>query len=195
MAQAAYPKTRGIALSAVFASLLSISAQVSIPITPISPVPITLQVFIVYLAATIVGPRYGAVSCLLYLAIGAVGIPVFAGATGGVQVLAGPNGGYLFSFPLAVFVGGILSRRSRRGRSDVVRVSIAVAATLVIIYAVGVAWLSEVYLHGNFGDGILLGAIPFVPFDVVKGAVAIPISSRIRGSNLALPVGPNDMDG
>lgn len=182
MARAAYPRTKGIALSAVFAALLSISAQVSIPITPITPVPITLQVFVVYLAAMTIGPRYGTVACLLYLLMGTVGLPVFAGATEGLQVLAGPNGGYLFSFPLAVFLGGLLSRRV-----DAVRLSLAVAVMLATIYAVGVVWLSEVYLHGNLEDGVLLGAVPFVPLDVVKGVVAVPIASRIRRSNLGLP--------
>ena len=190
MAQIQYPKTRGIALSGVFAALLSVSAQVSIPITPISPVPITLQVLVVFLTATIIGPKYGAISCLLYLLMGATGLPVFAGATGGVQVLAGPNGGYLFSFPAAVFIGGFLCRGSKPGRFNMVRISFAFAVMLVVIYAVGVAWLSEVYLHGNFGDGILLGAIPFIPLDIAKGVLAVPIASRIKRSNLVLPSSP-----
>jgi len=187
MERVAYPKTKGIALSAVFAALLSISAQVSIPITAISPVPITLQVFVVYLIAIVIGPRYGAFSCLIYLLMGAVGVPVFAGLTSGVGVLAGPNGGYLFSFPAAVFLGGLLSRGFKAGRSGIVRLSLAVAAMLVVIYMVGVSWLSEVYLHGNFGEGVLLGAVPFVPLDIAKAVLVVPIALRIKGSNLALP--------
>jgi biotin transport system substrate-specific component len=184
-----YPRSKGLALVGVFASILAVSALVSIPITPITPVPITLQVLAVFLIAVLLGPRYGALSCLLYLALGAIGLPVFSGAESGIGQLIGPTGGYLVSFPLAVFAGGLLAKDTGSSRrSELIRISSAMAVTLTIVYAVGVLWLSVLYLHGDVYEGVILGAAPFLPFDILKAVVAIPISLRVRGAGLGLPV-------
>lgn len=189
MADATYPKSKGLALVAVFTSILAFCALISIPITPISPVPITLQVFAVYLIVTLLGPRYGTYTCLLYLFIGAVGLPVFSGGDSGIGQIIGPSGGYLISFPVAALLGGYLSKGTGTSRrSELLRVSLANALSLAIIYTIGVLWLSLVYLHGNVYDGVLLGAVPFIPFDILKAIVAIPVSLRIRGAGLNLPV-------
>src|SRR5229473_5758727 len=95
-----YSKSRGIALAATFAALISVTSPVRIPLEPITQVPITLQVFIVYLAGALLGARYGALSMLIYLALGGVGLPVFAGLSSGTATLLGPTGGYLFAFPI-----------------------------------------------------------------------------------------------
>jgi len=183
-----YPKSRGLALSAVFASLLAVSALISIPLGAISPVPITLQVLIVYLIAMILGPSYGALSCLLYLLLGLAGFPVFAGGTSGIQHLVGPTGGYLFSFPLAVFVGGFLSRGSRgSNRSNLICFSIAAGVMLLIIYGIGMAWLSVEYLNGNLYEGFISGVVPFIAFDILKAVIAVPIAFRVRRAGLYLP--------
>lgn len=183
-----YPRSRGLAIAATFAALISVSALVSIPITPITPVPITLQVLAIYLTTTILGPVYGGLACLIYLAIGAAGLPVYAGASSGVPVLLGPTGGYLFSYPVAAFLGGLVSRKraaSRKG--DFVRVSIACGAALVVIYAMGVIWLG-VYLHVDLTKALLLGAVPFIPVDIAKAIVAVPVALRVRWTRVSLPV-------
>ncbi len=183
-----YPRSRGLAISATFAALISVSALVSIPITPITPVPITLQVLAIYLTTTILGPVYGALACGIYLIIGAMGLPVYAGAGSGVSVLLGPTGGYLFSYPIAAFLGGLVSRRRSKSRkSDMVRVSVASAVALIVIYAMGVAWLGA-YLRIDLYKALLLGAIPFIPVDVAKAIVAIPIALRVRWTRVSLPV-------
>jgi biotin transport system substrate-specific component len=182
-----YPRSRGLAISATFAALISLSAIVSIPI-PYSPVPITLQVLAIYLTTTLLGPVYGALACLIYLVIGAAGLPVYAGANSGVSILLGPTGGYLFSYPIAALLGGLVSRRrSNSRRSDIVRVSIASAVALVVIYAMGVVWLGA-YLRTDLFKAVLLGAVPFIPVDVAKAFVAIPIAVRIRRARVSLPV-------
>lgn len=189
MAGATYPKSKGLALVAVFTSILIVCALISIPIAPISPVPITLQVFAIYLVLSLLGPRYGAYTCLLYLFLGAVGLPVFSGGDAGIGQIIGPSGGYLISFPAAAFIGGYLARGKGASRkSELLRVSLASAVALAIIYTIGVLWLSIVYLHGDVYEGVILGALPFVPFDVLKAIVAIPISLRVRGAGLGLPV-------
>src|SRR5215213_2870512 len=95
-----------------FAVTLALASQVAVPI-PGTPVPITLQPLVVVLAGMWLGPAAGATSMLLYLTAGALGLPVFSpfGAPGIARFL-GPTGGYLFAYPVAAFVAGVLARRS-----------------------------------------------------------------------------------
>ena len=183
-----YPRSRGIALSATFAALISVASPVSIPLGPITQVPITLQVFFVYLAGALLGARYGALSMLIYLVLGAVGLPVFAGLSLGTAALLGPTGGYLFAFPIASLLGGYVARRrpSTRG-GDTIRVSLSFLLSLLVVYAIGVVWLSN-YFHLSLLNGVISGAVPFIPLDLLEAAVAVPIAVRLRWSTLQLPV-------
>ena len=183
-----YPRSRGIALAATLAALISVASPINIPLDPITPVPITLQVFFVYLAGALLGARYGALSMVIYLVLGAVGIPVFSGPSSGPAVLFGFSGGYLFAFPVASLLGGYVARRrpaTRRG--DTIRVSLSALLSLLVIYVIGVVWLSY-YLGLVLLDGVLAGAVPFIPLDLLKAVVAVPIAVRLRWSTLQLPV-------
>src|SRR3989449_5597105 len=183
-----YPRSRGIALSATFAALISVASPVSIPLGPITQVPITLQVFFVYLAGALLGARYGALSMVIFLVLGAVGLPVFAGPSFGAAVLLGPTGGYLFAFPIATLLGGyVASRRPATRGGDTIRVSLSALLSLLVIYVIGVLWLSY-YLGLSLLNGVLLGAVPFIPVDLLKAVVAVPIAVRLRWSTLQLPV-------
>ena len=182
-----YPRSRGIALAATFAALISVVSPISIPLGPNFP-PITLQVFMVYLASALLGPWYGALSMVIYLVLGAVGLPVFAGLSGGTAVLVGFTGGYLFAFAISTLVGGLVGgRRSATRKGDTLRVSLASLVALTIIYGIGVVWLST-YLGLSLVQGFSLGAAPFIPFDLLKAVVAVPIAVRLRWSTLQLPV-------
>ena len=183
-----YPRSRGIALAATFAALISLTSPVRIPLDPITQVPITLQVFVVYLAAALLGARYGTFSMVIYLVLGAVGLPVFAGPSFGTAVLLGPTGGYLFAFPIATLLGGYVARRRPATRGgDTIRVSLSALLSLLVIYVIGVLWLSY-YLGLSLLNGVLLGAVPFIPVDLLKAVVAVPIAVRLRWSTLQLPV-------
>lgn len=187
-----YPRTRGIALSASFAVLLSISSIVNIPLDFITPVPITLQVLFVLLTMAILGPVYGTLTCVLYLVLGAVGLPVYAGATSGLPVLLGPNGGYLFSFPVATLVGGMIcSLRSANRSLDSIRIMGASLVAIAIIYSIGIIWLSD-YLHISLWTGLVLGGLPFIPFDLLKLLVAAQVSLQVRRSVNSLPIRHRD---
>ena len=183
-----YSRSRGIALAATFAALISVASPISIPLGPITQVPITLQVFVVYLAGALLGARYGTLSMVIYLVLGAVGLPVFAGLSSGTAVLLGPTGGYLFAFPIASLLGGYVARRRPATRGgDTIRVSLSALLSLFVIYVIGVGWLSY-YLGISLLDGVLFGAVPFIPFDLLKAVVAVPIAVRLRWSTLQLPV-------
>ena len=182
-----YPRTKGLALSASFAVLLGIFSLVSIPL-PFDLVPITLQVLGVFLIASLLGPYYGTLSCLIYLMFGAVGVPVFHGGTSGIPIILGPTGGYLVSFPIATLVGGSVSFTvSRERKLELLRVAAGFALSLLVIYTLGTLWLME-YLHLTLLQALLLGTVPFIGFDIVKAIVAAPIAVRLRSTGLDLPV-------
>ncbi len=153
-------------LVAVGGLLVAGFAQVRIPI-PFSPVPITGQTFAVLLVGAALGSRRGAASLLLYLAVGSGGLPVFAGGAAGAARLLGPTGGYLLGFVPAAYVIGILAERGydRRWTS-------ALPVFLIghlIIYAAGVAWLSQFV---GLAQAVLTGVVPFILLDAVKALLA-----------------------
>lgn len=119
---------------------------------------------------------------------GAIGLPVFHGGTFGLPILLGPTGGFLFSFPIAAFVGGTISRTTwKNPRLDAVRVIADFGVSLVIIYLLGTFWLME-YLHLSLENAFLLGTVPFIGFDVLKAIIATPIAVRLRATRMDLPV-------
>src|SRR3989339_566072 len=102
-----------LVFAALFAALLAAVAWFKIPL-PFTPVPITLQTLVVLLSGAVLGPYYGALSMILYVAVGALGLPVFAGGGSGIGALLGPTGGYLFSYFIAAFfIGKIVEMRKK----------------------------------------------------------------------------------
>ena len=174
------------ALVATFAALLAVCSLLALSFGAV-PVPVTLQTFAVLLAGAVLGPRLGPLAVLLHLVVGLVGLPVLAGAKGGLAVLAGPSAGYLLAFPLAALVTGVIVVALRRRGAALVAVTLlaGIAGTLVI-YAVGVpvmAWRAGMPLEAAVAFNNL-----FVPFDLVKVAlVAITAPAVHRAFPDVLP--------
>ncbi|HEC79692.1 MAG TPA: biotin transporter BioY [Firmicutes bacterium] len=154
-----------------FTSLLSLSALIRIPL-PFTPVPFTLQVFIVALSVLYLG-RLSAVSTALYLLVGAIGIPVFSGGTGGLAHLAGPTGGYLYGFVVGAFIGGLISERG-----GIIYKTLSLIIALLIIYLCGCFHLILIY-RAVLKTAITLGAVPFIVADLVKIAMSLGIYRTI----------------
>lgn len=157
---------------ALMAAVTAVAAQIAIPL-PFSPVPFTLQVLAVVLSGLLLGPRHGALALAIYVLVGAVGAPVFAGFKGGFGIIAGPTGGYLLSYPVAAAVAGFAAHaavHSVRRRALMVSFLWGVAA-LAVIYAIGAAWLS-VAAGLPVPVAVAQGVLPFVVFDLVKVALA-----------------------
>jgi biotin transport system substrate-specific component len=172
--------SRVVAMGIVgFAAALALASQVAVPI-PGTPVPITLQPLVVVLAGMWLGPVAGAASMILYLAVGAVGVPVFSpfGAPGIARFL-GPTGGYLFAYPVAAFVAGALTRRST---TLLGRWVAALAGTTVLLLG-GLAQLAVI--TGSLTQALPLAIHPFVPLDAVKALVAALLVPK---STLRAPV-------
>jgi biotin transport system substrate-specific component len=165
--------TRTTALGVVgFAVALAAASQVAIPL-PGTPVPMTLQPLVVVLAGLWLGPVAGATSMALYLMAGSAGLPVFApmGAPGFARLL-GPTGGYLWAYPVAALVTGLLARRRRAFAFRV----LAAVAGVAVIHVGGFLQLS--LLTGSAERAIALGATPFLPLDVLKVLAAAALSSK-----------------
>ncbi|CEG27484.1 biotin transporter BioY [Bacillus sp. B-jedd] len=166
-------KLRRMILAALFAAITGILAQMTIPL-PL--VPITGQTLAIGLAATILGARYGTLSILLYLALGAVGVPVFAEMKSGVSVLFGPTGGYLVGFiPTAFIIGWYLEKTSFTFKQAMIANTIGMIVTLTI----GTAWLKV--SAGLPWTGALKGGFyPFIPVGIIKAALAASIGIGVR---------------
>lgn len=179
------PTTTDLAFIAVFAALIAVLSVV--PGIPIGPVPITLQTLGVALAGLVLGPWRGFGATMLYLVVGFAGLPVFAGGTGGLGVLAKPSIGYLLSFPIAAAVAGLLAVRlapaGRRLRFLWLFVS-GFAASILIIHPAGILGLMTI-LHVDLPAAIAID-LPFWPGDVVKNVVAAGIALAVHRAFPAL---------
>jgi biotin transport system substrate-specific component len=156
--------------------IVAVSAQVSVPV-PLSPVPMTLQPLAVLVVGGLLGPAAGAAALVLYLALGMLGLPVFAGGSAGFVHVIGPTGGYLLAFPAAAAVAGLAA-----ARSGVVRTLLFCALGMVVIHLGGVAQLAV--LGGDPAMAFRVGFVPFFTGDLLKiglaAAVILGAGPKIR---------------
>ncbi|MDP9020555.1 MAG: biotin transporter BioY [Actinomycetota bacterium] len=176
------PRTRArtVALVVGFALLTAAAAQVTIPL-PWTPVPVTGQTFAVLLAGATLGWRAGGASQVLYVALGAVGLPFYADGAGGWQAATGATGGYLVGFVVAAALVGLLAER-RQDRAVLTSIPAMLAGTAVI-YLFGVTWLGAV-LDADATTALTKGLLPFVVGDAVKllaAGLLLPAAWRVAG--------------
>lgn len=162
---------------AVGAALTAVCSWISIP----STVPFTLQTFAVFCVLSLLGGKRGTVSIVIYILLGAVGMPVFAGFTGGIGILLGTTGGYIIGFILM----GLLFWLAEHlfGNALPVRI-VSMLAGLLVCYAFGTGWFLWVYARqsGAIGIGTALSwcVLPFILPDLAKMALAVGIASRVK---------------
>lgn len=172
--------TTDLALIAAFAALIAVCAI--LPAISIGGlVPITLQTFGVLLAGAVLGARRGFLAVLLYLAVGAIGLPVFAQFASGIAPFAGPTVGYLVAFPIAALVTGWIIERLPRNRLATSLPLFGVAgtvATLLVMYPLGVlglAWRAEM----DLGAAALFG-LTFIPGDLIKVLLVALVATAVH---------------
>ncbi|WP_318505936.1 biotin transporter BioY [Bacillus sp. T3] len=166
-------KLRMMIVTALFAAIIGVMAQITIPL-PL--VPITGQTLAIGLAATILGSRYGTLSVILYLIIGSAGVPVFAEFSGGVSKLIGPTGGYLVGFlPTAFLIGWFMEKTAYNFKNAVIANSIGMLVTL----AFGTAWL-KVAAELSWPAAFAGGFTPFIIVGLIKAALASWIGVLVR---------------
>lgn len=163
---------------AIFSALTAILAQISIPL-PFTPVPITFQILAVYISSIILGSKLGTLSQIIYVLLGAVGIPVFANFSGGLHSIVGPTGGYIISYPIIAFIIGKLSEKEL----PFVTTILGLLFSLLVCYSMGVLQLSFV-TKITIQKAVAAGALPFIPLDIVKIIIAYLIGIKVRVSLL-----------
>jgi len=160
-----------------FTIATALSAHVRIPL-PFTPVPVTLQTFFVLLAGIVLGPGLAALSMGLYLALGAIGMPVYMGGAFGIAYLSGITAGYLLAFPPAAYLAGMFCGRELSRK----RAYVALVAAGILIMAAGTSWMALLTETGLW-QASLLGFWPFVLGDIVKTIAAVEIGLRIGRRN------------
>jgi biotin transport system substrate-specific component len=162
---------RNMILAALFAALLAISGQIAIPI---GPVPITLQTMMVLLVGAILGSRWGTISVFVWILLAAVGAPVLSGGTGGIGILFGPTGGYIFGFLITAFLVGLTIERLGRNKQVAwwQLLLVFLIGSVVIINVIGFPWFLFVS-HLPFSMDIFNKVfVVFLPGDIVKVVLA-----------------------
>lgn len=170
-------RTKQMVLIALMTAVTCVLGPLSIPL-PFSPVPISLTNFAIFLAIFILGMKNGTISFIIYLLLGAVGVPVFSSFRGGLQVLAGPTGGYLIGFIfLALIMGFALDHFDRKLLPTIIGMIIG----MVVCYAFGTVWLAKL-LSLSFKEGLMMGVIPYLPGDAAKIIIAAIVGPKLYGA-------------
>jgi biotin transport system substrate-specific component len=164
---------QNLVLASLFAALTAVGAFIAIPI---GPVPIVLQNLFVMLMGLMLGPRWGLAGVAAYLLAGALGLPVFAGGTGGIGRFVGPTGGYLVGYLPSVAIIGWLAPR---GKPQWLFDALAVTAGTLVLYLCGISWL-KVVSGMTWGKTLMVGMIPFLPGDIAKMIAAVMMVGALR---------------
>ena len=170
-------KTRNMVLVSLFAALIAVCSWISIP----SAVPFTLQTMAVFLAVGLLGGKWGTVCVLVYILLGAVGLPVFAGFKGGIGALLGTTGGYILGFLFTALLMWAMEKWSRKNKWMLL---LSMVLGLLVCYLFGTVWFRTVYLRttGAVGWITVLGwcVFPFLIPDAIKIAVAFLLTLRLQ---------------
>ena len=166
--------TKNLVLTGVFAALTAVCAWITLPL-PFTPVPINLALLGVYLSACLLGSHFGLYSQLIYILLGAIGLPVFSGFSGGFAILVGPTGGYILGYAFAAFITGLLAGDC----TSVKRLIAAMVCGCAVCYAFGSLWYM---LQSGTGlvPTLLACVVPFLPGDALKIAAAVLLVRRLR---------------
>lgn len=171
-------KTKDLILTALFAALTAVGAFIKIPV---GPVPITLQIFFIVLSGILIGPYLGALSQLVYVILGLIGLPVFT-TGGGLSYIFNPTFGYLLGFIIApIIIGKIFNGTPK---TSFLHSLIGCFLGVLVIYIIGVPYMYMILrcvMHTDisFLKAIIVGFMVFIPGDIVKCAAASLLGIRI----------------
>ncbi len=167
-------KIKNLGRIALFSAVLAVCSWIVVPL----PVPFTMQTFAVFLAAAVLGGKGAAISVMVYIAIGVLGLPVFSGGRAGIGALFGATGGYITGFLPCAYIAGKLCEKTKK-RPFAMGLSMALG--LLCDYVIGAAWFFVVYLNGQgVWTAVSTGVVPFVATDVLKIVLACAISAKLQ---------------
>lgn len=166
-------KTRDLSICALFAAMTAVLAQISIPFP--GGVPLTLQLLSISLCGVVLGSKKGFISIVVYIILGAIGLPVFAGFSGGFQNIIGPTGGFLISFPIVAFIVGLVSEKT----DNMYLIFLSTVLGLAINYSIGTLVFTSV-TGSSIVVSLTVCVIPFIFTDLVKGILATVIGVKLK---------------
>lgn len=172
--------TKNLVLTGMFTAIICVLSQVQIPIQTI---PFSLGLLAVFLTGALLEPRYAFLAVLVYLLLGAVGVPVFANFKGGLQALTGPTGGYLMAYPFVALIISIFYNSFKKYK--LIALTSGMFFALLFCYAIGTAWFTLI-TDNSFIAALNICVFPFVLFDLVKIALSVSLSMVIRKTVLNL---------
>ncbi|MCL1824262.1 MAG: biotin transporter BioY [Oscillospiraceae bacterium] len=163
---------RDICFIGIFAAVIAVMAQISFP-TPFG-VPLTMQTFALMFAGIILGYKKGVTVALVYILLGALGVPVFAGFRGGFAVVSGTTGGFIMTFPLIAVAAGFGEKLKSK-----IGFILCLIAGLLLNYLGGLLWYSFV-MQCNLQTAFMACILPYLPMDPVKIAAAAVTGKQIK---------------
>lgn len=170
-----------LVLTGIFAAVVAVCSWISIPL-PFTQVPVNLAILGVLLAGGLLGSKYGALSLIIYILIGAVGVPVFAGFGAGLGTLAGPTGGYIVGYVLCAAVAGLgasSSAASKISKHPSLRLAAFMALGVAACYTFGTIWY-VLLMKTSLWVGLISCVFPFIPLDAIKIAGALFLVKRLH---------------
>ena len=176
-AKSSFITTKQLALAGVMTAVICILAPFAIP-TPFSPVPITLGTLMLYIAAYVLGMKLGTISCLIYLLLGAVGLPVFSGFSGGFAKVAGPTGGYMLGYIFLVVIAGFFIEHFS---GKLIFAILGLILGTAFCYLFGTIWLG-VQMNLSLPQALADGVIPYLPGDIIKIIIACLFGPKLRAA-------------
>ncbi len=180
-------KTLDLCLIALFTAVIAVVSQFNIPLP--GGVPMTLQTFIIPVAGIVLGSRRGFTSALIYVLLGAVGIPVFTGLTGGFGIIMGVTGGFIISFPFIALSAGLFDELavkfsgnksgSRRAFTYYAVVFLGIIIGNILNYGIGTVWYMAM-THNTLGAALAGCVIPFIPTTLIKNILVLILGPALK---------------
>lgn len=168
---------REIVLVGMFAAILAVISQISLPMP--TGVPITIQVFGIALVGAVLGARLGTIATLVYILLGAIGLPIFANFSGGLSSIVGVTGGYIWAWPIMAFLSGIRPKTSNKTANLAINIVLAVIGLFIVEIIGGLQWH---YVGGSMSlSAIAIYSLTaFVPKDIIITVLAVLLAIPIR---------------
>ena len=166
--------TKNLVITGMFTAIICVLAQIQFPTQPI---PFTLSLLAIFLAGALLKPKYALLSVLAYVLLGAFGVPVFAGFTGGIAILFGKTGGYIMAYPLMALVTSLFYHMFKKGKT--IWLALGMITALILCYSLGTLWFSFV-TKIDYYTSLTYCVFPFILFDSLKIALAVALSTVLR---------------
>lgn len=171
--------TFNICVNALFLALIIVSAQISIPLP--GGIPFTMQTLIIPLAGILLGAKNGSMIISIYVLLGCIGIPVFAGFNGGFQNILGPNGGFIIGFIVLALLCALSEKVAKcfSGKLYFLILSLTIAISLTIQLLIGTVWFAA-FSNLTFKTALLSCFIPFIPTTMVKLILIVTLTPQLK---------------